>query len=98
MPKEITNVDQLRHEIDSGRLGDKIDFPDPAAAPLGTDAEAGGNPVKPAELAIEQKARALSPKPRRASDQDPGLLIYLAMLVPVMAFILLIVVFTPNAV
>ena len=31
---------RLRHEIDSGRTGDKIGVPDPAMAPLGTDAEA----------------------------------------------------------
>ncbi len=33
---------QLRDDIDSGRTGDKVDFPDPAAAPLGTDDEAAG--------------------------------------------------------
>ncbi|HYG88076.1 MAG TPA: hypothetical protein VD978_17645 [Azospirillum sp.] len=33
---------RLRYDIDSGRTGDKIPFPDPAAAPLGTDAEAAG--------------------------------------------------------
>jgi hypothetical protein len=36
------NGEQLRSDIDSGRTGDKVDHPDPAAAPLGTDAEAGG--------------------------------------------------------
>jgi hypothetical protein len=36
------NGEQLRAEIDSGRTGEKVGFPDPAAAPLGTDAEAGG--------------------------------------------------------
>ena len=33
---------QLRADIDSGQTGDKVPFPDPAAAPLETDAEAGG--------------------------------------------------------
>ncbi|MHA6299287.1 hypothetical protein [Devosia sp. CAU 1758] len=41
MSREI-NGEQLRADIDSGRTGDKVDFPDPAAAPLATDAEAGG--------------------------------------------------------
>jgi hypothetical protein len=36
---------RLRHEIDSGRCGDKVCWPDPAAAPLGTDDEAGGTPA-----------------------------------------------------
>ncbi|PVH27452.1 hypothetical protein DDE20_17690 [Pararhodobacter oceanensis] len=35
---------QLREEIDHGNAGDKVAFPDPAAAPLGTDAEAAGAP------------------------------------------------------
>jgi hypothetical protein len=34
---------RLRADIDCGRTGDKVDWPDPAAAPLGTDDEAGGN-------------------------------------------------------
>jgi hypothetical protein len=36
-------ADRLRDDIDRGRTGDKVDWPDPAAAPLGTDDEAGGN-------------------------------------------------------
>jgi hypothetical protein len=34
--------DRLRYEIDSGQTGEKVGVMDPAAAPLGTDAEAGG--------------------------------------------------------
>ena len=35
---------KLRHDIDRGRGGDKVDAIDPAAAPLGTDDEAAGTP------------------------------------------------------
>lgn len=49
------NVDQMRAEIDSGRTGEKVPFPDPAAAPLGTDAEAGGHPPQPAEVAMDMR-------------------------------------------
>ncbi|WP_336096771.1 hypothetical protein [Roseovarius sp. CH_XMU1461] len=42
-------TDRLRQEIDAGKAGDKQGFPDPAAAPLGTDAEAGGAPPTEAE-------------------------------------------------
>jgi hypothetical protein len=42
MAKMITG-EQLRAEIDAGETGDKVAFPDPAAAPLATDAEAGGH-------------------------------------------------------
>lgn len=38
---------QLRGDIDAGRTGDKVCWPDPAAAPLGTDDEAGGSPTSP---------------------------------------------------
>jgi hypothetical protein len=41
------NVDQYRHETDAGRFGDKVAVGDPAAAPLGTDEEAGGNSTPP---------------------------------------------------
>ncbi|MDH2326915.1 hypothetical protein QCN27_08545 [Cereibacter sp. SYSU M97828] len=44
--------DRLRKEIDSGRSGDKVNFSDPAASPLGTDDEAAGDPPTPAQLAM----------------------------------------------
>jgi len=53
-------IDRLRHDIDHGKTGEKVDFPDPAAAPLGTDAEAGGHPPKPAEIALDRAAQAKS--------------------------------------
>jgi hypothetical protein len=37
-----SRVEQLRADIDSGRTGDKVAHPDPAAAPLGADDEAAG--------------------------------------------------------
>jgi hypothetical protein len=56
------NADQLRHEIDSGRTGDKIDFPDPAAAPLGTDSEAGGTPPSPLQVRTAVHAETRRPR------------------------------------
>lgn len=35
-------ADRLRADIDGGKTGEKVPFPDPAAAPLGTDDEAAG--------------------------------------------------------
>jgi len=32
---------RIRRDVDHGRTGEKVDWPDPAAAPLGTDEEAG---------------------------------------------------------
>ena len=51
--KPSRNIDQLRHEIDQGQAGDKVPATDPAAAPLGTDAEAGGHPPSDKELQLE---------------------------------------------
>lgn len=54
-PRRAPTVDELRRRIDSGEAADKVDFPDPAAAPLGTDAEAAGTP--PGETARARAAR-----------------------------------------
>lgn len=43
-PHGHPTADRLRRDIDSGKTRDKVDHPDPAAAPLGTDDEAAGNP------------------------------------------------------
>jgi hypothetical protein len=55
-------TDKLRIAIDREGQGDKVDFPDPAAAPLGTDAEASGNSPRPDELALEPVAEHASAK------------------------------------
>ena len=62
MPK---TTEQLRHDIDTGKTGDKIPFPDPAAAPLGTDEEAAGTPVHP-EI-VEQASRDENARPGHKS-------------------------------
>lgn len=51
----MATAEQLRDDIDRGRTGDKVPFPDPAAAPLGTDDEAAGTPAEPARV---DRARA----------------------------------------
>lgn len=66
---EIQNVDQLRHHIDQGRTGDKVSHPDPSAAPLGTDAEAGGVSPSRAEVVLDAAASAH----RRHRPQVPNL-------------------------
>lgn len=45
---------RLRHGIDHGGAGDKVAFPDPAAAPLGTDDEAAGHPPTRAQVRYAQ--------------------------------------------
>jgi hypothetical protein len=46
---------RMRAAIDRGETGDKVDHPDPAAAPLGTDDEAAGCTSDPA--AVEASTR-----------------------------------------
>lgn len=41
-PTQPENASQLRAAIDAGETRDKVAYRDPAVAPLGTDAEAGG--------------------------------------------------------
>ncbi|MFT0860746.1 hypothetical protein [Ancylobacter sp. G4_0304] len=48
----MSTAERLRAEIDRGRAGDKVPFPDPAAAPLGTDDEAAGMPPTASEVAL----------------------------------------------
>jgi hypothetical protein len=50
-----STIAQLRDDIDAGRTGDKVDWPDPAAVPLGTDEEAAGTP--PDASAVEMALR-----------------------------------------
>ena len=64
--------DRLRHRIDSGETDEKVDFPDPAAAPLGTDAEAGGKPP----TARERKMEAMGQAQAKSRTDIPGLGLY----------------------
>lgn len=45
------HASQLRRAIDQGQSGDKVAYPDPAAAPLGTDDEAAGTTPGPERVA-----------------------------------------------
>jgi hypothetical protein len=57
------NVDELRADIDRGRTGDKVDAPDPAAAPLGTDEEAAGTPISQDAVALARAVERARPHP-----------------------------------
>lgn len=71
---QVPTSDQIRNAIDSGATGEKVAFPDPAAAPLGTDAEASGNPPTHAERAMEAMSQIEHPP----SVPPNGVAIYLA--------------------
>ncbi|WP_284164785.1 hypothetical protein [Frigidibacter sp. SD6-1] len=81
-PEEDTHADaagaaRLRRAIDTGNAADKVDYPDPAAAPLGTDAEAAGTPPTDEQVRLaesEEVGRApASPEPGVPRHQAPVL-------------------------
>lgn len=75
-PTSATSL-QLKDDIDSGRTGDKVDFPDPSAAPLGTDEEAGGMPTHPRDL---QNARRLETKSTSNSRSNGSIIVMLGVI------------------
>lgn len=60
--------DQLRHDINSGLTGDKVNYFDPAAAPLGTDEEAAGTPPTPEEVHQARMAERSPPMESPGAD------------------------------
>lgn len=69
-----STVSQLKHDIDSGRTGDKVNYPDHAAAPLGTDDEAGGTPNTPEQVHAARMAENSRPLDAPGTDTrgNPG--------------------------
>lgn len=71
--KEPMTSAKLRDEIDHGQARDKVSFPDPAAAPLGTDDEAAGHPPTPEQIAMARSHEVREdPPPRPALDSSIG--------------------------
>ncbi|NDW59941.1 hypothetical protein G0P98_25995 [Yangia sp. PrR004] len=71
------NPAQVRDRIDHGETGEKVDFSDPAVAPLGTDAEAGGpsRPVVPRPNVRSEgggQQRSLNHTPRTPAQLQNG--------------------------
>lgn len=63
---------ELKGAIDSGRTGDKVAFPDPGAAPLGTDDEAAGTPDTAARVAISMRHELNHGLIARSRDPSSG--------------------------
>lgn len=83
-------TDAERAQIDSGQMRDKIVFPDPAAAPLGTDAEAGGATASQSAVSRDQASadRPPSPEaPREKRQRGLALAGWLGLLVLVLGLI-----------
>ena len=67
----IETTEQLRIAIDQGHGGDKVDAPDPAAAPLGTDDEAGGTPNNRSQVRLAA-AHEIRARPQQARQRRHG--------------------------
>lgn len=83
---QVPTTEQIRDAIDSGATGEKVCHPDPAAAPLGTDAEASGNGPTSAERQLEISSRVSHAE---AAPLD-GRLVYLVLVALVTGAVLLI--------
>lgn len=74
MTGETATAAQLKDDINSGRTGDKVGGFDPAAAPLGTDDEAGGASLSPEALALARRQeRASGGDSANANAAEPRL-------------------------
>lgn len=71
MSKKKPTSAQLRGDINSGKTGDKTPGFDPAAAPMETDAEAGGTPPTAEEVAQAraQERRGIEGKRNSAAPE-----------------------------
>ena len=93
--------EQLRDDIDNGRTHDKVANSDPAAVPLGADAEAGGAPPTPEQVSTARRHEATrgvpeQPSASRAASQTtkrPNMTIIWAVIAVVVIAIILALMF-----
>ncbi len=87
---EKENWSQHRHRIDTGQTGDKVDYPDPAAAPLGTDEEAGGARTPPEAIGADNERRKSEGNPVKADSSRTRQLVLSAAIIALVLVILLV--------
>lgn len=63
-------TEQLRDAIDRGATGSKVPYPDPAAAPLGTDDEAAGAAPDPQSVSQAYRQETANAAAHRADARD----------------------------
>jgi hypothetical protein len=83
-------IAQLKRDIDAGRTGDKVAFPDPGLSPLGTDDEAAGQSPRPEAVALarnQEKAAGAA-----AAAEVDGSKSERTWFIPVLVTILLLIV------
>lgn len=90
MGKSTPTTDEIRSRIDKGLMGDKVAFPDPAAAPLGTDAEAAGTPPTEMELRMVKPADEALPITGQGEGHRPSAILTFPMILAGAALVLLV--------
>jgi hypothetical protein len=86
---ESGNDARRRDDIDAGLHRDKVPFPDPAAAPLGTDDEAGTETpeIKQADKPVDAAVTTSKPQPSAAAHaQRRSVLPWVIAAIPVVLF------------
>lgn len=78
-PSAGSEAAKLRDEIDRGVMSDKVNHPDPAAAPLGTDDEAAGR-LPPASVIAEMRRDQRAPERKPPSRAIFYFILFLALL------------------
>ena len=79
---------RLKHDINRGRGGNKVDAIDPAVAPLGTDEEAAGTPPPPNAIAQAYKHEiGDSPISSERKDGDHAVAIYVGFIAAIAAVV-----------
>ena len=76
----MTTTARLRADIDSGRTGEKVATIDPAAAPLGTDDEAGGTPPSADAIELARRQELKYDHDRGDQNKVSGAIVYMAVL------------------
>ena len=67
--REGATAAMLKDDIASGRTGDKQGFPDPGAAPLGTGAEAAGQPSTREQMETARRQETARPDDRSSPTE-----------------------------
>jgi hypothetical protein len=78
-------TERLRKDIDAGRAGSKVDYPDPAAAPLGTDDEAAGTPSTQKQIRSAHQQEVSSSPVQTKQELDAGVYVYAVLMVVIVA-------------
>ena len=87
---------KLRHDIDRGRGGDKVDAIDPAAAPLGTDDEAAGTPPSKEAVQIAYNHEIGSRPTSQRAKTDWAVPVFVVIIICLVSITLLVGLYLPK--